>query len=107
MILAIVIAWLAYKKASANGRNGVLWALAGAGVFIGTQIFVSFGIGIFLGVGIGFFGWADNIYETYSLLISVVAIVSSFLTSWLLLRYLDKNPEVENYTTPPSPPSFD
>lgn len=108
MILALITAWLAYKKATENGRNGILWAIIGAGVFIGTQLLVSVAIGVFLGTGVGLWGWSETVYETYSILITIAALIASFFTSWLLLKFLDKNPEIKNtYTPPPSPPRFD
>lgn len=107
MLLAIITAWLAYKKASENGRNGILWAIIGAGVFIGTQLIVGLAIGILLGFGVALLGWSETIFDTYGILINIVAIAASFLTSWLLLKYLEKAPEVKTYTTPPSPPKFD
>lgn len=105
MIFALITAWLAYKRAVQNGRNGILWALAGAGVFIGTQLAVTFAIGIFLGIGMGLFDWSESIFDDYSFLISAVGVVASFISSWLLLRYLDKVPD-EGFEKPPAPPQF-
>src|SRR5262245_44880635 len=108
MLLAILTAWLAYKKAKDTGRNGILWALIGAAVFIGTQITVAFGIGIILGLGIAFAGWPETVFENYDILIRIIAVVFSLGTSWLLLRYLDKVPEQpSSFSGPPSPPKFD
>ncbi|MBX3298791.1 MAG: hypothetical protein KF736_04925 [Acidobacteria bacterium] len=50
MILLILAAWFGSKKASASGRNGILWAFISAGVFIGTQL----AVGILAGIGIAF-----------------------------------------------------
>jgi len=109
MILAIITAWLAYKRAKEHGRNAILWAIAGAATFIGTQLAVAFGIGIFLGFGVTFFGWSENVYDKYSALVTIAAIIASLFTSWLLLRYLDKAPAEEgNFMPPPPPPeNFD
>ena len=56
MILFILAAYLAYKKAKSTGRNGFLWALITAGIFIGTQFFVALGIGLSLAIGVEIFG---------------------------------------------------
>ncbi len=60
MILFILAAYFAYKKAKSIGRNGFLWALITAGVFIGTQFFVALGIGLFLTIGVEIFGWSET-----------------------------------------------
>ena len=106
MLLAIITAWLAYKKANENGRNGILWAVIGAAVFIGTQLVVAVGFGLFLGLGQGLWGWPDSMYEDYTWPITIVAIVASFGASWLLLKYLDRVPESDSFPEPPPPPSF-
>lgn len=104
MLLAIIAAVLAYRKAKETGRNAIPWAIAGAAVFIGTQFLVSFAIGMFLGIGQLLWGWSDAIYDTIELPGTIVAIAASFFTSWLLLRYLDKNPEDAAFDSPPPPP---
>jgi hypothetical protein len=109
MIFAIVAAIVAYRMAKNNGRNGWLWALAAAGVFIGTQWIVSLAAGLFLGIGIALFGWSESILDDslYFGPIAVAAFGASVLTTWLLLRYVNK-PIVEEQEpgTPPPPPSF-
>ncbi len=106
MIFAIVIAVLAYRRARDNGRNGFLWAVIGAGVFIGAQMLVTFGAGILAGLGIAFLGWPETIYDDTMFVgpISVVAIGVSVLASWLLLRYLDKPLNAVPADLPPPPP---
>ena len=109
MIFAIVAAILAYRKARDSGRNGWLWALAAAGVFIGTQWIVSIGAGIFLGLGIALFDWSENIFDDTMYIgpITVVAIAASIFATWLLLRYLDKpTAEEQPADLPPPPPTF-
>jgi hypothetical protein len=110
MIFAIVAAVLAYRRANENGRNGLLWALAAAGVFIGAQLIVSTGAGVLMGFGVALFGWDESIFNDnlYIGPITVVAIGASVFATWLLLRYLDK-PIVEPQTSaePPPPPVFD
>ena len=107
MLFAIITAWLAYKRASENGRNGVLWGAVGVGVFIGIQLAVSLGAGVALGLGQAIYGWPDSIYDSLTLPITVVAIAFSFLGSWLLLKYLDRPLNEDIYEqAPPPPPDF-
>jgi hypothetical protein len=110
MIFAIITAVLAYRRAKENGRRGLLWALAGAGVFIGAQLIVTLGAGFFLGMGVALLGWPETIYEEAVVVgpITVIGIGASILASWLLLRYLDKPvyEEPQNLPPPPPPPTF-
>lgn len=107
MLFAILTAILAYRKAKETGRNGALWAIAGAAVFIGTQLAVSVGIGMFLGLGQVLWGWDDAIYVTYDPVVRIVAIAASLFASWLLLRFLGRTPTPEpSLQAPPPPPSF-
>ncbi len=107
MILFILAAFFAYKKAKSTGRNGFLWALITAGVFIGTQFFVALAIGVFLAVGVEIFGWSETVYDDFNFLITAVSIIASFGSVWLVFRYLDKIPQEETITLPPPPPTFD
>jgi hypothetical protein len=107
MILAIVFAYLAYKRASANGRNGILWALIAVAAFIGTQLVVGLGIGLFIGIGVAAWGWQEDVFETYAILINIVAIIFSIGAGWLVLKFLDRPPAQDvGYSTPPPPPDF-
>jgi len=110
MLFAIITAVLAYRRAKEHGRNGILWAIAGAGVFIGAQLIVTFGAGLIMGLGIAFLGWPETIFDDtlYIGPVTVVGIAASILASWLLLRYLDKpiNEEPVDLPAPPPPPSF-
>ena len=109
MIIALVVAYLAYKYANENGRNGILWALAGIAVFIGTQMLVTFGGGILIGIGAGVLGWGEGAYDDPALVwpITLLAIVISVFNSWLLLRYVSKPVESEPaIIQPPPPPTF-
>lgn len=106
MIFAIISAWLAYKKAKAANRNAILWAVIAAATFIGTQLIIQFGFGILLGLGINFLGWSENVLETYNIPIMILAVIVSFGSTWLVLRYLDKMPEEESFVSPPPPPNF-
>jgi membrane protein insertase Oxa1/YidC/SpoIIIJ len=105
MIFAIISAWLAYKKAKATNRNALLWAFIAAATFIGTQLVTTFALGVALGLGIGFFGWSPDILDSYNIPITILAVVTSFGSTWLVLRYLDKIPEEQTFTEPPPPPT--
>ena len=107
MILFILAAFMAYKKAKSTGRSGVLWALITAGVYIGTQLLFALGIGLFLGIGVELFGWSETVYDDWNLLITAVCIIAAFGGVWLVFRYLDKLPAEETFVSPPPPPTFD
>ena len=112
MIFAIVVAILAYRRANENGRPGIVWAIAGLAVFIGTQMLVTFGAGILAGLGIAFLDWSEELYDDTMFVgpVTVIALGASVLTSWLLLRYLDKpivSTPVDMTPPPPPPPTFD
>ncbi len=107
MILFILAAYFAYKKDKSTGRNGFLWALITAGIFIGTQFLVALSIGLFLALGVEIFGWSEAVYDEFNFLITAVSIVASFGSVWLIFRYLDKIPEEEAISLPPPPPTFD
>jgi len=107
MVLAILAAWFGYKKAKETGRNGILWAFICAGTFIGTQLLCTLVIGTFIGIGIAFFGWSEKIYDDYSPLITVICIIASIGSLFLLFRHLDKIPEEEIAVSPPPPPTFE
>lgn len=106
MIFALVSAWLAYKKAQAANRSGILWAVIAAVTYIGTQLIVQLGFGVLLGLGIQIFGWSETILDTYSIPITILAIILSFGSTWLVLRYLDQLPVDESFVPPPAPPTF-
>jgi ABC-type glycerol-3-phosphate transport system permease component len=107
MILAIIAAWMAYKKAKVTGRNPILWAFIAVATFVVTQLIVSVGAGLALGLGIATLGWSENVFETYNLPITILAIITSFMTLWLVLRYLDKVPDEPVFAAPPPPSNFD
>lgn len=106
MVFALITAWLAYKRAKATQRSGIVWAVIGAAVFIGTQLLVSLGCGIALGLGVELLGWSETVYDNWTMPITIIAIAASFATSWLLLRYLDKIPQAGTGDVPPPPPNF-
>jgi hypothetical protein len=104
MLLAIISAVLAYRKANDAGRNGILWAFIAAATFIGTQfityLFLAFGVGLYLGMT----GGSETDFEKFDILFRIVAIVVSFVSTWLVLKFLDRVPEPDNFTAPPPPP---
>jgi len=86
VVLFILAAFMAYRKAKSTGRNGFLWAAITAGVYIGIQLLLGIGIGLFLAVGVEFFGWSEAVYTDYNLLISAICVVASFGGVWLVFR---------------------
>jgi hypothetical protein len=104
MLFAIISAVLAYRKANDAGRNGILWAFIAAATFIGTQlvtaIVLGFGFGLFLVVTDG----AEPDIQKFELVITIAAIIVSFASTWALLKYLDRSPQPDSFTTPPPPP---
>jgi hypothetical protein len=109
MILAILFVWFGYKKATANGRNGILWGIIAGASFIGTQILVGLGIGLILGIIAATRGDSiETSIDDNSFLINIVAIIASIGVGYLVLRIADRPLESENnFTTPPTPPKFD
>src|SRR5215204_3128543 len=102
MLFAIISAVLAYRKANDTGRNGILWAIIAAATFIGTQIVVGLVVGLALGLFLGLSGGTEADFDKYQIIITILAIVLSFGTTWLVLKYLDRVPQ--EYTPPPPPP---
>ena len=78
MILVIIMAYLGYQKAKANGRNGVLWAFVMIGIFVGAQVLVGLGFAVFIAVGMAVWGWPENTFDSYVWPINIVATVASF-----------------------------
>ena len=107
MILLILAIWFGYKKARDTGRNPYVWAATGGGVFIGPQLLVGVGFGLLLAIGQEIWGWDEGVFDKYSAVISIVALVFSLGALWLLFRFLDRRPPVEENVAPPPPPQFD
>ncbi len=106
MIFAIISAILAYRKAKDAGRNGLLWALIAAATFIGTQFVVALFLGIVVGLVIGFTNQPEPNWGNVDIIITIVAVILSFGTTWGVLKYLDRVPPEHTYTPPPPPDSF-
>ena len=106
MILAIIAAWLAYKKAKIAKRNAILWAFITAGAFIGTQAIVSIGLSVFIEIVVQSTKISDS-YGNVGFLITGLSLVASFIVMWRILLFLDGVPEEKPFTPPPSPPTFD
>lgn len=111
MIIAILFAWFGYKKANESGRNGILWAIIAAGVFIGTQLLVSLLAGFLIGVILLSQGNSpdeiDRSFDNsmYNLPITVVAIIASIITGMIVLHFAGKPIEEKVDTLPPPPPT--
>ena len=106
MIFFFIAAWLAYKRANENGRNGILWAIITSVAFIAAQFIVGAGIGLIIFAIYGFDGAADEIISRYEFLVNIAGIIVSVLVVWLILRFLNKVPEDNSFTPPPAPPTF-
>jgi hypothetical protein len=106
MILAIITAVLAYQRAKGAGRKGWLWAVVGAVVYIGTQLFVGLAAGVFLGIGVALFGWPDSVFDDYQILITILSLIAAIAASWLLIKFLSRTPAEEPVSMPPPPPTF-
>ena len=99
MILVIIAAWLAYKKAKLAQRNPWLWAFITSVAFIGTQTIVAIGLSILVEIT------ASNGIGNASLLITVISLIASFIVMWRILKFLDGVPENETFLPPPPPPT--
>lgn len=106
MIFFFVAAWLAYKRAKENGRNGVVWALITSAAFIVAQLATGAAIAFLLLVANGFDSGGEDLISRYELLINIASIVVSIAVVWLILRFLNKVPEDNSFTPPPAPPIF-
>lgn len=106
MVVAILVAWLAYKRANEAGKNGILWAILAAGSFIVTQIIVVLGIGIIIGLGIAAFGWSEELLSSYEIVVTIIAAVISFGVAYLVIKLAERNPVEENMNMPPPPTDF-
>lgn len=112
MILAIIFAWLGYKKAKENGRNGLLWGALATIAFIGTQLIVSAGIGLVSGIILLSQGNSeaemDQFFDGgfFSFVVYLAAIGLSVGAGMIVLYFANK-PVVDtgNYNVPPPPPT--
>lgn len=107
MLLVILAIWFGYKKAKATGRNPYLWAAICGGTYIVVQMLVGVGFGVAISLGVEFRGWPDSTYDDLTWLITIVAIAASFLSLYLLFRYLDRIPPDDAPQLPPPPPTFE
>jgi membrane protein implicated in regulation of membrane protease activity len=98
---------MGYKKARATGRNPYLWAAICGGTFVGVQLVVGFGFGAIIGLGTVLLGWSETLFDDLSWPITIVSIVVSLLSVFLIFRFLDHVPEEMPSMPPPPPPRFD
>lgn len=105
MLFAIISAVLAYQKAKATGRNGFLWAAIAAVTFIGTQLVTAIVLGFAFGLFLVATSGTEPDLQKFEIVITIAAIVVSFVSTWLVLKYLDRVPETDSYTAPPPPPN--
>ena len=106
MLFAIISAVLAYRKAKDTGRNGWLWAFIAAATFIGTQLIAALGLGVIAGLILLSTGQTEADLDKFNIVVTILAVILSFGTTWLVLKYLDKTPSEEIFTEPPPPPNF-
>ncbi len=107
MLFALIAAWVAYRRASDTNRRPILWAFIAGVTYIGTQFLVAMGVGGIVGLGIAFWGWPENAWDKFESVITVVAVVASFIPTLLILRFLGKVPDEPVYSSPPPPPEFE
>jgi hypothetical protein len=105
-IFAILSFSIAYKRAKATGRNGILWGIIASVVFAGTGLSLSSGMSILLGIGLEIWGWSETVVTTLSIIGGIISVVLSFVTTWLILRYLNRTYE-ETFLEPPLQPIFE
>jgi hypothetical protein len=104
MIFAIVTAILAYQRAKEGGRNGWVWAIVGAVVYVGTQLLVGLAAGVFLGFGVALLGWSESVFEDYEILITLLGLGGAIAASWLLIKFLSRIHYEEPIMMPSPPP---
>ena len=112
MILAILFAWLGYKKAKQNGRSGLLWGASATIAFISTQLIVSFSAGILLGLYYLSQGVPEDDIERMissginMAVISLAAIIFSIGAGMAVLYFANKPiTDENNFNVPPPPPT--
>lgn len=107
MILAILFAYLGYKRANSAGRNGILWAFIAAGVFILTQVIIGLFVGIVIGVGSELYGWSEDFSSGSNVLFTVITVAISAGAGYVALRFADRPLKEEApLNSPPPPPDF-
>lgn len=106
MLFAIIAAVLAYRKANDTGRNGFLWAIIAAVTFIGTQFAAAIVFGFAFGLFLVFTNGAETDLGKFEIVITILAVIVSFVSTWALLKYLDRVPPPDNFPPPPPPGNF-
>ena len=108
IIFVIIVSIQMYRAARDNGRNAVLWTIAGILTFFGIQFAVGIGIGVFFGIGAGIWGWSETLYEDYVALISWGALIPSVIALVVMLKYVSRirDDDSVSVSSPPPPPDF-
>ena len=107
MILIILAFVWGYRKASAAGRNPILWSIIAGAAFLVTQVVIGLMIGMGMGIGIALLHWPESIIDKYSWPISIVSWLGGIFCLWLVLKFLDRplNTQPEPFQPPPPPPN--
>lgn len=110
LVAVIVGAYFAYKTANDNGRSGPLWAFITIAIGLGFQLVIPVLIGMVIGIVYVASGTpVDELQDKITgptLVIGIIAIVSSFVGIGLVLRHVSKLPEDDPAENLPPPPTF-
>lgn len=106
--ITIIFTIFAYKTAKSSGRNAGGWALITFGIGFGIQVVIPFIIGIIIAVVKMSRGKTPeqiiNENEGFAGILNILTFSLSFISCFLILRYLSKTPKEDSFTTPPDPP---
>jgi len=109
IVVIVVATYQVYKAAKDTGRNAAVWALitflAGFGLQIIVPILV---VMIYAGILLNSGTPASQLEQaasTFSIIISLICLVLSFVAVWIILRLVSKIPEEKSFVAPPSPPT--
>ena len=105
-VFTIISFSIAYRRAKATGRNSVLWGIIAALVFAATGLSFSFGMSFLLAIGLEIWDWSETTVTTFSIISGIISLVLSFVSTWVILSYLNQNPE-ETIAEPSPPPIFE
>jgi Kef-type K+ transport system membrane component KefB len=103
IIFIIVAAIFVYRTARNNGHKPLIWTIAAVAGFFLIQFGVAVAAGLYIGIGIGAWGWPEDTYEKFGMVIGLIAIVPSVAFVLLILRSVNR---VKEGSPPPSSPSM-